>query len=198
MDKATYIQKYIANQREQKDIASLKYLLADKHGRWFLSRIFSYCKMRATLFKPSIEKILINEGHRRVAITTYNAVKKLDAKRLDLAEIEYTAMPFKFITKHYKDLKAIKYLLNNDCGRWYLARLFDRCHLTTTTFDIEKSNNVLVSKGEREIADIVINMIACIGIKGIVLKQKAQQEYTDWQERMQQLADESQNKEDEY
>lgn len=52
-----------------------------------------------------------------------------------------------------KDEKGLRYLLADERGRWFLMRLFERCHMLDTTFPQEDhTNRMLVYEGERRVA----------------------------------------------
>ncbi len=193
MDKSTYIQTYIQKKLVYKDEESLKYLLTDKCGRWFIFRLFEYCRLWHPLPHDK-DKMLICEGRRRIALITYQSIKNLNEKELqkfDLGEKEFAdcTMPLKLFTAKRKDSEAVKYLLSDETGRWYLSRLYESCNVSGISFfDIEKTNNMLIFEGKRQVAIMVNKIIDKLGKVGLSERQKAQSEYRDWLKQTELLA----------
>lgn len=59
-----------------KDRKSMKYLLTDPNGRWYLSRIFESCQLSETAFAGTEKEnaMFIFEGNRKVAIWLYKMI----------------------------------------------------------------------------------------------------------------------------
>lgn len=87
-----------------------------------------------------------------------------------------------------KDREGLEYILSDEKGRWFLMRLFERCHLLASTFpDADHTNRMILHEGERRVALQVEQSIIDIG--GLSLKQKAEEEYYDWMKSQQNLID---------
>lgn len=90
----------------RKDSMSLKYVLADEKGRWFVMRLFEQCHMINTTFPPDdhTNRMLINEGERRVGLNLLERIVgdmgALSAKQV--AEREY----FKFMNDQNQLIEA--------------------------------------------------------------------------------------------
>lgn len=78
----------------QKDVAALRYLMADASGRWFFMRLLEQCHVLspAVFSEENVNRLLIAEGERRVGLTILHNVEMmnvLDEKQQ--AEREYSA-----------------------------------------------------------------------------------------------------------
>jgi arginyl-tRNA--protein-N-Asp/Glu arginylyltransferase len=108
-------------------------------------------------------------------------------KKIDTAETEYAEgiWLLKRFTGH-KDKQAIKYLLANENGRWYLNRIMESCQIDSTSFlDAEKTNTMLIFEGKRKVAAWLYKMICKCNLKGWY---KAQEEYRNWIDQIKLLA----------
>lgn len=74
-----------------------------------------------------------------------------------------------------KDREALKALLNNKHGRWFLMRLLDRTKVNSEAFT--GNSTTFYNEGRRSIGVELINDIAALGLTGFNLKQKAEKEY---------------------
>lgn len=81
--------------RDKLDDQGMRYLLADKRGRWFLMRLYEQCHMLDTTFtaEDHTNRMLIHEGERRVALRIQRNIAQsedtLDA--METARREYYA-----------------------------------------------------------------------------------------------------------
>lgn len=83
-----------------------------------------------------------------------------------------------------KDKEALTYMLQDKAGRWFLMRLFERCHVFSSTFPDEGNvNTMLVWEGERRVALTIMNNINLLGDAYAKLKQAAEEEYNSFQSR---------------
>lgn len=93
-----------------------------------------------------------------------------------------------------KDAAALRYLLTSEDGRWFLMRLFERCHLISSwTPAIHTEQNFFVWEGERRAALTTLDGIRSLGKEGIEGKQLAEREYYAFmreQERLRKEAEE--------
>lgn len=65
------------------------------------------------------------------------------------------------VTKENRDTEALKYILADERGRWFLMRLMERCHILDTTYpDSDHVERFLLQEGERRVAlDIQSNIV---------------------------------------
>ena len=101
----------------------------------------------------------------------------LDIDRPDAA----TRAAMKAQTKmQERDLAGLEYLLSDERGRWLVMRLFERCHMMSTTFPpTDDTGRMLIYEGERRVA---------LGIKDNIVRdadrlqklQLAEREYRAW------------------
>lgn len=97
-----------------------------------------------------------------------------------------------------KDSESLQYLLENEKGRWFIMRLFDRCHMMSSTYpDTDHTDRMLIAEGERRAALTVKNNIMQLGDDAVLQFQTAEREYAAWQKRMQDMM-ESQEGEDKH
>lgn len=79
-----------------------------------------------------------------------------------------------------KDGRALDYLLSDEDGRWFLMRLFERCHIFSTTYPNEGDiNQMMVWEGERRVALNILGNISLMGEHYFQLKQLGEKEYND-------------------
>lgn len=78
-----------------------------------------------------------------------------------------------------KDKEALEYLLADSRGRWFLMRLYERCHIFDSTYpDSDHIERMLVYEGERRVAlDIQDNVMN--GLRAVDKKAQAEKEYQD-------------------
>lgn len=92
--------KRIENLRAEearRDEAALRYLLADKNGRWFISRMLERCHVFSSTADGNANRMMVMEGERRVGVELYENLRMLSAldesgecaKNRSLAEAEY-------------------------------------------------------------------------------------------------------------
>ena len=76
-----------------------------------------------------------------------------------------------------KDRAALGYLLNHPDGRWFLMRLFERCHLIGGgVFPEDNVNRLLILEGERRVGLHIQNLITS-DMEALASKQTAESEY---------------------
>ena len=65
----------------RRDEAALRYLLADKRGRWFLSRMMERCHVFSSTIPADgeLNRVLVVEGERRVGLELYENLRTLSA-----------------------------------------------------------------------------------------------------------------------
>ena len=86
-----------------------------------------------------------------------------------------------------KDRAALLHLLDTAEGRWFLMRLFERCHLVkSTVFLTSDVNEMLVKEGERRVG-MYIKSILTQNAALLAAKQKAETEYHAFMQEMQSL-----------
>lgn len=90
--------EHLREEEARRDEASLRYLLADERGRWFLSRMMERSHVHEVP-AGDIHQILMFEGERRVGVELYNNLRMLAAldestkcaEEMQQAEREYNA-----------------------------------------------------------------------------------------------------------
>lgn len=201
-EKVLYKEKYIRQEINKCDKMSLVYMLKDARGRYFLAKLFDRCRINKRNYSIFKNKMLINEGKRKIALNTYNSIQNLvnEDKKLQqyfqLIELEADTggknirQYIKFRLGEKEKMKAaIDYIFADKYGRWYLARLFEFCHINAMPIaDIEKTNTFYKAEGERQVAVDIGNLIKKMGREYIIKKQLALQEYEDYKSRLQHLA----------
>ena len=94
--------KRIENLRAEearRDEAALRYLLADKNGRWFVYRMLERCHVFSSTADGNANRMMMMEGERRVGVELYENLRRLSvldesgecAKQRSLAEAEYVS-----------------------------------------------------------------------------------------------------------
>ena len=74
--------KRIANlqaEEMRRDEAALRYMMADKRGRWYISRMMERCHVFGTTAHDDTNRMLIMEGERRVGVELYDNLRTLSA-----------------------------------------------------------------------------------------------------------------------
>lgn len=79
-----------------------------------------------------------------------------------------------------RDLDSLKFLLDNELGRWFLMRLFDRCDLFASGFNSDASIMAFI-QGKREIGLMYLGDIKTLGTSAVDKKLLAEKEYLDCQ-----------------
>lgn len=93
-----------------------------------------------------------------------------------------------------KDEKALKALLKTADGRWFLMRLFDMTEINADTFT--GNSQTFYKEGKRRIGVELLRQIAAMGIEGIKLKQRAELEYIEYQEKARKIAEDYADREE--
>ena len=76
-----------------------------------------------------------------------------------------------------KDKAALLYMLNEPEGRWFLMRLFERCHLISDApFPEDNVHRLLIMEGERRVGLHIQNLITS-DVEALASKQMAESEY---------------------
>lgn len=87
-----------------------------------------------------------------------------------------------------RDNEALKDILSSDSGRWFLMRLLDNSHVLGSCFT--GNSTTFFNEGRREVGLQILRDITMLGIDAVKLKQRAEIEYIEYQERARQLATE--------
>lgn len=104
--------KRIENLRAEevrRDEAALRYLLADKNGRWFISRMLERCHVFTPTAYDDINRMLIKEGERRVGLELYDRMLSVVdetgvcAEQRRMAEEEYVRFMVRYKTGKEQD-----------------------------------------------------------------------------------------------
>ena len=73
-----------------------------------------------------------------------------------------------------KDKEALLYMLKEPEGRWFLMRLFERCHLISDApFPEDNVHRLLIMEGERRVGLHIKNLVT----DDLAAKQQAESEY---------------------
>lgn len=76
-----------------------------------------------------------------------------------------------------KDRAALLYLLDRQEGRWFLMRLFERCHLISDApFPEDNVHRLLIMEGERRVGLHIKNLVTD-DLASLAAKQQAESEY---------------------
>ena len=91
-----------------------------------------------------------------------------------------------------KDEAALRYILEDERGRWFLERLFKRCHMEASTFgDLERTNGMMIFEGERRVALDILRNIRLLGPEGLKGKQLAETERMTFEESLKQILEDN-------
>lgn len=85
-----------------------------------------------------------------------------------------------------RDEEALRDLLGNESGRWFLMRLMDFTKVNQSCFT--GNSHTFFNEGKREVGLEIMRMMAGLGIEGVKLKQTAELEYIQTQLRAQEIA----------
>lgn len=92
-----------------------------------------------------------------------------------------------------KDQQALEYLLSDEKGRWFLMRLFERCHMMGSTWpDEDHTNRMIIWEGERRVA-LGIQSSIVDDLHAVELKTQAEREYYEFMISEQKLIDAAEN-----
>lgn len=182
------------------DINAINYLLKEHQGRYFIAWLFNYCKINATTYNIFKPKILQNEGKRQIALATYNSIYELAKKNKQVAKnfelMETENQRPKNIIKYLRNKlgekrrlkEAMDYILNDKNGRWFLARLYNYCHITALPYaDITKTDYLYKWEGERQVAFCLNKLIT--KFNQLQKKQLAINEYEQYKTYLSSLID---------
>lgn len=74
------------------------------------------------------------------------------------------------------DLAALRYLMADASGRWFLMRLLEQCHvLSPAVFSEENVNRLLIAEGERRVGLTILHNVELMNV--LDAKQQAEREY---------------------
>lgn len=92
-----------------------------------------------------------------------------------------------YIREHManKDREALKSLLNDPNGRWFLMRLLDKTKVMTDCFT--GNSTTFYNEGRRKVGVDIVCEIASLGIEAFNLKQLAEKEYILEQQKMKEI-----------
>lgn len=193
-------QKVIAQKLLENDISAISYMLEQPQGRYFLSWLFAYCKINTTTYSILKAKMLKNEGKRQIALATYNSIYELAKKNKQVAKnfelMETENQRPKNIIKYLRNKlgekrrlkEAMDYILNDKNGRWFLARLYNYCHITALPYaDITKTDYLYKWEGERQVAFCLNKLIT--KFNQLQKKQLAINEYQQYKTYLSSLID---------
>ncbi|WP_313994620.1 hypothetical protein [uncultured Selenomonas sp.] len=79
-----------------------------------------------------------------------------------------------------KDKAALLYMLKEPEGRWFLMRLFERCHLISDApFPEDNVHRLLIMEGERRVGLHIKNLVTddLASLASLAAKQQAESEY---------------------
>lgn len=108
--------KRIANlqaEEMRRDEAAIRYMLADKRGRWFISRILERCHVFTPTAYNDVNRMLIMEGERRIGLELYDRMLSVIdetgvcAEQRRMAEAEYARFIVRYKTGKEKDSDKI-------------------------------------------------------------------------------------------
>lgn len=95
---------------------------------------------------------------------------------------------FEFQQKEIKrlDTEALMDILNTTSGRWFLMRLLDATGVNADNFT--GNSRTFFNEGMRKVGLIILGQISANGVEAIKLKQIAELEYIEHQEKARELA----------
>ena len=94
-----------------------------------------------------------------------------------------------------KDKAALEWLLDNSNGRWFLARLMQQEGLTAGSFT--GNSATFYNEGRREVVVGIYQSIKTqLGLRGIKLLHKAQEEMMEYQEEAERLSEQKEGNAD--
>ena len=71
-------EEHLRKEEARRDEAALRYLLSDKRGRWFISRMLERCNVYSVA-GGDMSQILLCEGARRVGVELHDNLRTLAA-----------------------------------------------------------------------------------------------------------------------
>lgn len=87
-----------------------------------------------------------------------------------------------------RDEQALRDILSSESGRWFLMRLLDSSHVLGSCFT--GNSTTFFNEGRREVGLQILRDVTNLGLEAVKLKQKAEIEYIEYQERAKKLATE--------
>ena len=94
-----------------------------------------------------------------------------------------------------KDRAALLYLLDAPEGRWFLMRMFERCHLLGGALPADDVNVLLIREGERRVG-LHIQKLVTDDPAALSARQEAEREYYAFLHELQELIAAVESKED--
>lgn len=85
-----------------------------------------------------------------------------------------------------RDKEAFMDILKSKSGRWFLMRLLDATGVHADNFT--GNSRTFYNEGKRQIGLLILSQVAANGIEAVKLKQKAELEYIEHQEKARELA----------
>jgi hypothetical protein len=85
-----------------------------------------------------------------------------------------------------RDKEALLDLLGSESGRWFLMRMLDVTKVNSMCFT--GNSKTFYNEGRRDVGLGIIKSILALGLQGIELKQQAEMEYAEFQLKLQELA----------
>lgn len=91
-----------------------------------------------------------------------------------------------------KDEEALRYMLATEEGRWFVMRLFERCHIFSTTCpETSRPQEYFLWEGERRAALQTMQAISMLGREGLDARHKAESEYYEFEKQIERLRKEA-------
>lgn len=91
-----------------------------------------------------------------------------------------------------KDEAALRYLLDDERGRWMLMRLYDRCHMDRAL----QLDHIELCEGERRVALSIHSAIRALGTDAMEGLYQARAEYEDFKQKRQQAIENARRTDD--
>ena len=93
---------------------------------------------------------------------------------------------YQFMELHRLDQESLKNILKTVDGRWFLMRLLDATGVMSNTFT--GNSTTFFNEGKRQVGLEILARITELGIEAVKLKQQAELEYKEHQQKARELA----------
>ena len=93
---------------------------------------------------------------------------------------------YQFMELHRLDQESLKSILKTIDGRWFLMRLLDATGVMANTFT--GNSTTFFNEGKRQVGLEILARITELGIEAVKLKQQAEIEYIEHQQKARELA----------
>ena len=93
---------------------------------------------------------------------------------------------YQFMELHRLDQESLKNILKTVDGRWFLMRLLDATGVMANTFT--GNSTTFFNEGKRQVGLEILARITELGIEAVKLKQQAELEYIEHQQKSSELA----------